>query len=158
MHIVTETTAQKLVSIPQAISVVEKAFSAFDSGASSLFPVVSGRGQEQGTRFGVKSAFDGTRGIPGVKVGTYWPSNRTNGLESHFSVTLILDGKTGYPSALISSSYLTALRTAAADAIAVKCLAKKNSMRVGVIGAGHQAFYDVQAIRCVREIRSVLVC
>jgi alanine dehydrogenase len=92
-----------------------------------------------------------------LKVGTYWPGNRQLGLPSHGATTLFLDEATGMPTALVSSGYLTGIRTAAADAVAVKHLARADAATLGVVGAGHQAWFDVLAICEVRPIRRLLV-
>jgi alanine dehydrogenase len=128
---VTETTAKKLVTISEVIPLVEAAFGALDRGISKLFPVVSGQGDHDGADFGVKSGLDGDHRVIGTEIGTYWPHNRQRGLENHGSTTLLLDPDTGFLSTIISSSYLTALRTAAADAVAVKYLARTDACSVG---------------------------
>jgi len=93
----------------------------------------------------------------GVKVGTYWPGNAAEGLPAHASTVLLLDGATGIPIAIVGASHLTALRTAAADAVAVDALARPDATALALVGAGHQAFHDAVAIARVRTPTSVAV-
>jgi ornithine cyclodeaminase/alanine dehydrogenase-like protein (mu-crystallin family) len=67
------------------------------------------------------------------------------------------DLATGKALALLESSYLTALRTAMAGALAVDTLALPGSTQVAVIGAGAQGRSRLQALRMVRPIKTVRV-
>lgn len=158
MFAVSETAARRLVTLQDAIALMEDAFAAFDRGQSQLFPFVAGHGSDPHTRFGAKLGYDGPRRTPGVKIGSYWPQNPAKGLGSHGSTTLLLDDDTGLPFALVAATHLTALRTAASDAMAVKHLARPEASVLAVVGAGHQAYWDARAIALVRPLDRVLVC
>ncbi len=157
MLIIDEEAALKAVGITDAIAAVEQAFIALEQGRAELFPVVTGHGGAADRFFAIKSGVIGDRDLAGLKLGTYWPGNRSTGLPSHGSTTLLMDTATGFPRALVSASGLTAIRTAAADAVAVKYLARADATVLGIVGAGHQAWFDLLAIRQVRAITRVLV-
>ncbi len=157
MQIVSEAVARKVATMADAIGVVERAFIDFEQGRATAFPVVLGHGCSPTTRFSVKSGVIVPQALVGVKVGSYWPQNRARGLPNHGSTTLFLDDDTGLPRALVAASYLNGLRTAAADGVAVKHLARPDAEVLGVLGAGNQAWYEVQAIREVRPVRRVNV-
>lgn len=156
MKVITEPEAERLVTIDAAISAVRDAFLALDEGRAAVVPVVTGTGTDPGNRFAVKAGrIDAT--ALGVKVGTYWPANVTHGRVAHASTVLLLDDDTGYPLAVIEAGYLTAVRTAAADAVAVDTLARADAQRLAVIGAGHQAYFDALAISHVRSLADVAI-
>ncbi len=155
---VSETVAARLVTLRDAISLMESAFAALDRGDSKLFPFVAGHGSDPKTRFGAKLGYDGPRRLPGLKVGSYWPGNVARGLGNHGSTTLLLDDETGLPVALVAATHLTALRTAAADAVAVKHLSRPDASVLAMVGAGHQAYWDARAIAEVRRLDRILVC
>lgn len=157
MLVVSEASARSVVTMADAIVVVEQAFRDLARGEAQAFPVVLAHGSSRTNRFSLKSGVIGAQRLPGLKVGTYWPDNRAQGLKSHGSTTLLLDDATGRPQALVSASYLTALRTAAADAVAVKYLAHPDAEVLGIVGAGHQAWYELLAVCQVRAIRKVLI-
>ncbi|WP_174274295.1 ornithine cyclodeaminase family protein [Sphingomonas bacterium] len=157
MRILTEADCAKLVDAVDAHVAVARGFVAVARGEALIFPPLVGRGSDPNTRFGVKAAVDLARQLPGLKIGSYWPGNRALGLPSHGSTTILLDDVTGQPFALVAATYLNALRTAAADAVAVEQLARADADTVALIGAGKQAWFDLAAIRRVRPIAAVRV-
>ncbi|MCD2442025.1 ornithine cyclodeaminase family protein [Agromyces sp. SYSU K20354] len=120
-----------------------------------MFPVVIGHTLTEGQRFTVKSGSTGT--ATGVKVGTYWHGNSELGLPRHGSTTLLLDPETGRLSAVIEAAAANAMRTAAADALAVQALARDDASTLTVVGTGTQAFYEAAAVARVRPIARVLI-
>lgn len=156
MHLVPESVAAELVSIDDAITVIRQAFVDLHLGRAEVFPVVIGTASDPANRFALKSARIGTDSL-GVKVGTYWPGNVARGQVAHGSTVLLLDDATGYPSAVVGASHLTALRTAAADAVAVDALAPAEARTLLVIGTGHQAYHEAIAVSRVRELDEVMV-
>ncbi|MFM7786172.1 MAG: ornithine cyclodeaminase family protein [Gammaproteobacteria bacterium] len=124
---------------------------------SLLFPVQIMRGKAESDLFAVKAGVEKQRGLVGFKFGGYWPGNAQSGLPPHSSTTVLLDGGTGYPRALPSGRIVNLYRTAAADAVAVGCLARKDATVLGVIGGGHQAEYEIRAIAHVRDLRLIKV-
>ncbi len=71
---------------------------------------------------------------------------------------MLLSARTGLLEALLlDNGYLTAVRTAAAGAVAARCLSREQSRSVALIGAGEQAALQLQALRLVRPIDEVRV-
>jgi ornithine cyclodeaminase len=83
--------------------------------------------------------------VLGLKAGGYWPENTKKGLSNHQSTTFLFDPQTGRVEAAIGANLLTALRTAAASAVSIKHLRPKGSSTLGIIGAGHQAVFQIRA-------------
>lgn len=69
----------------------------------------------------------------------------------------LFDLETGALLAVMDSGYLTALRTAAAGAVAADALAKPDASRVALIGAGAQNALGLSLLSHVRDLRSVSV-
>lgn len=157
LHLVDESAAIDLVSMVDAMEAVAQVFSAKYLGQAEVFPVVMAHGTDPGTRFGVKSGLLMDPPLVGLKVGTYWPGNPQHGIQAHGSTTLLLDDLSGFPRAIVAASHLTALRTAAADGVATRELSRVDAETVALIGAGHQAWYELDAVRQVRRIRRVLI-
>lgn len=78
------------------------------------------------------------------------------GIPSIIGCGALIDGKTGYPTLVTESTIVTAMRTAAASAIATKYLAKE-SESFGIIGAGAQAIPQMHAISLVSAFSKVYV-
>jgi alanine dehydrogenase len=70
---------------------------------------------------------------------------------------ILNDPKNGMPVALMDGSYITALRTGAAGAVAAKYLAREDAVTLGVVGAGIQAVYQIAATSKVRKLKSIAV-
>lgn len=97
------------------------------------------------------------RGYVGVKVISVFPENPGRGKTSICGVYLLMSGKTGEPLALLDGSALTNWRTAAASALAGTYLARQDSERMLMIGAGALAPYLIRAHAAVRPLRHVLI-
>jgi alanine dehydrogenase len=95
--------------------------------------------------------------IAGVKIVNVHPHNREKSLPTVMAVTIILDVDTGLPEAIINATALTDMRTGAAGGVAVKYLAPKSSIILGVIGSGRQATAQIAAIAAERNIEEIRI-
>ena len=68
----------------------------------------------------------------------------------------LFDPDTGKLHALVGGNYLTALRTAAASAVSIAHLARKDAKVLGMIGAGHQAAFQMRAAAEQRQFERVV--
>ncbi|MFT8242513.1 ornithine cyclodeaminase family protein [Roseomonas sp. BN140053] len=93
----------------------------------------------------------------GAKLLSLFPDNPAQGRSSHAGLMLLFDRATGLPRACLDASRLTALRTAAASALATRALSRPDSATLVLLGCGEQAEAHLQALRAVRDIRRVLV-
>jgi ornithine cyclodeaminase/alanine dehydrogenase-like protein (mu-crystallin family) len=99
----------------------------------------------------------GDRRLLGVKVVAVHPGNAARGKGSVNGTYLLMDGATGEQLAVIDGLALTLWRTAAASALAASYLARKNSSRLVMIGAGNLAPFLIKAHASVRPIDEVLI-
>ncbi|MGH6924425.1 MAG: ornithine cyclodeaminase family protein [Propylenella sp.] len=67
-----------------------------------------------------------------------WNRERFN-LPTVFSILIYTHPETGFPLAIVDGSYHTVMRTGAAAAVSVKWMARKNSRKLAIVGAGHMA-------------------
>lgn len=90
------------------------------------------------------------------KVNVNRPRNRAeNGLPTIQGIVIVCDPRDGRPLAVMESTALTGLRTAAAAALAAQHGARADSTRLAIIGCGAQAAYQLQAMRAVLAIDEV---
>ena len=73
---------------------------------------------------------------------------------AHFHV-LLWSGEDGTPLALIEGNYLGQIRTGAASAVATRAMARPDSRRLLVVGAGYQAQTQAEAISKVLRLERV---
>ena len=83
------------------------------------------------------------------------PSNTKTGLQTVTAFGLLADVATGYPVLLSEMTMLTALRTAAASAMAARHLAPKGARTMAMIGNGAQSEFQSLAMKCVVGIGNV---
>jgi ornithine cyclodeaminase/alanine dehydrogenase-like protein (mu-crystallin family) len=108
-------------------------------------------------KFGIMPGASGGDGSYGAKLLSLFPRNPDRGLSSHSGIMLVFDRKTGLPRACLDASVLTALRTAAASAVATRVLARPDARRLAIIGAGEEAESHLIAMRLVRPLDTIVV-
>lgn len=155
MLIVPEALIASLVTPEDAFHAVEACFAAMARGEAYNFPVVR-EALGEGRQYGFKSGLDRAGGQLGVKAGGYFPGNAAKGLINHQSSVFLFDPDTGRPVAMVGGNLLTALRTAAASAIAIDQLARPEAHVLGIVGAGHQAGFQLRAAARVRRFERVI--
>jgi len=76
---------------------------------------------------------------------------------SHVGVFVLFDAASGRPVAILDASELTAIRTAAATAVATQALARKDAGTLAILGTGEQAARHLEALAMVCSLRAVRV-
>ncbi len=92
----------------------------------------------------------------GVKWVSGYPENFKRGLPYISGLLILNDGQTGMPLAVMDCSWITAMRTGAATALAGKYLARKESSTVGILGCGVQGRSNLQALQELFPIKRVI--
>ncbi|MEZ5811533.1 MAG: ornithine cyclodeaminase family protein [Rhizobiaceae bacterium] len=156
MLIVPEDVCKQVVDRGSAFEAVEAVFGAMATGEAWNFPVVREAIGHADALYGFKSGFDRAGLVLGVKSGGYWPGNMAKGLTNHQSTVFLFDPDTGQLSALVGGNYLTAVRTAAASSVSIAHLARKDAKVLGMIGAGHQAAFQLRAAAEQRNFDKVV--
>jgi alanine dehydrogenase len=93
-----------------------------------------------------------------AKINGNFAGNDRRGLPRIQGVVLLADGSDGTPLAIMDSAEITALRTAAATALAARHLALPDASVVTLCGCGAQARAHLRALARVRPVRRALVC
>src|SRR5262245_23583038 len=112
----------ELLPMSECIGVIEKMFFALASGEANQplrslmwLPDKSGL-------LGMMPGHAKNLGVMGIKTITVFFGNRELGLPSHQGVVMLFDAKNGQPLMLFDALEITAIRTAAASAVATKLL------------------------------------
>jgi alanine dehydrogenase len=93
----------------------------------------------------------------GTKLAAVYRGNAARGLPTVPSVYLLSDPDTGLPLAAMDGTYLTAIRTAAASAVATRVLARSDSEVLGIFGTGTLAEFHLRVLPVVRTFHRALV-
>jgi ornithine cyclodeaminase len=92
------------------------------------------------------------------KVITVFPTNKQAGGHSHQGAVLLFEARHGRLLALVDAAELTAVRTAAASAVATRLLAREDSAVLAILGSGAQARTHLEAMLLVRPGLRALRC
>ena len=146
--VLTQRDVKALLSMDMVVPAVEAAF--LEHGRQkALMPakVYLSLPQFGGDFRAMPSFMDGAAGVKWVNS---HPDNPVKfGLPSVMGLYILSDPATAAPLAIMDATWLTALRTGAAGAVASKYLAKKGSKSIGFIGCGVQARVLLAAHRVV---------
>lgn len=111
----------------------------------------------EGALFGVMPGAMDDAGVFGAKLVSVFPGNFDLGRSSHQGVVVLFDSQTGAPACVADAGAITAIRTAAASAAATDALARPEAATLALLGYGEQAYTHAQAMREVRDIKTVRV-
>ena len=157
MIIVPEREIADLMTREAAFEAVERVFAAMAAGEAYNFPVVREAIGHEDALYGFKGGFDRSGLTLGLKAGGYWPHNLAKrGVINHQSTVVLFDADTGRAHAMVGGNLLTALRTAAASAVSIRYLAREDARVLGMIGAGHQAAFQLRAALEQRAFEKVI--
>ncbi|HEY7698603.1 MAG TPA: ornithine cyclodeaminase family protein [Vicinamibacteria bacterium] len=142
----------ELLPLDSAIEAVERAFRLLGEGRAAPPSTLGVHVPEGG--FHVKAgaaALD--RSWFAAKINANFPRNPDRfGLPTIQGLVVLFDSENGRPLALLDSAELTALRTAAATAVAAKHLAWPESKTATIVGCGRQAKAQLRALRRVLQL------
>jgi ornithine cyclodeaminase len=157
--ILGEAQLRSLVPLDlDAVNQVERAFASLATEPVVMPPVLNLALHERHGEVDVKTAYLPRFDSFAIKVSPGFFDNPALGLPSLNGLMLVLSARTGLTEAvLLDNGYLTAVRTAAAGAVAARWLARPDALRAAVIGAGEQARLQLQALMLVRKIEHVAV-
>ena len=156
MLILDADAVRSALPMPLAIEAMRQAFEALSAGRAEQPPRTHlSIAPNDGVSL-VMPAFvndgDVAKQALAVKVVSLYGRNPAQGLPRIQATVLAFDPATGELLALLDGTALTAIRTAAASAVATDLLARPDSRVLAVFGAGPQARMHVEAICAVRPI------
>lgn len=158
-RLLTQPEIDRLVDMKTAIRVVEQAFLAQARGEVLMPPKLYLRLPDGSDFRAMPSALlrPGFAAVAGLKWVNVHPGNRSKGLPTVMATIVLNDAATGFPLAIMDGLSITRLRTGAATGVATKALAKPRIDRLGLVGCGAQAWYQLEAVLQVRRVREVAV-
>jgi ornithine cyclodeaminase len=140
------------------VSCIENAFTAYSNGVATIPPVGYLGLKDPPGDVHIKYGYIHGADHYVIKIASGFYNNPVFGLPSSNGMMLSFDAKTGQPaSILLDEGYLTDLRTALAGAVAAKHLAKNKINRIGIVGTGIQARFQLKCLAYVKDCRDVLV-
>jgi ornithine cyclodeaminase/alanine dehydrogenase len=92
----------------------------------------------------------------GIKWVSGYPGNAAKGLPYITGLLILNDPETGIPLAVMDCEWITAMRTAAASAVAARRLARPDSKRLGILGCGVQGLTNTEALNVLFPVEEVM--
>jgi ectoine utilization protein EutC len=157
IRILNEGQIKRMVSLDlSVVAAIEKGFSELAKGNALVPPIMMIPVPEKKGEVDIKSAYIKGLDQMAIKVASGFFENSRRGLPSQSGQMLVVSAETGFlQGVLLDNGYLTQVRTGAAGAVAAKHLATEPVDRVGVIGSGVQARFQMAALNLVRSFSTI---
>lgn len=156
MIVLSEEDVAALLPMREAIEVVARAMVAVSAGRATL-PLRSVMDVGGANKMGMMPGAMTDPACYGIKLVSLFPGNPAAGYSSHQGAIVLFESEHGSPVAMMNAGLLTAVRTAAASAVATKALARAGSSILAIIGTGEQAEHHLDAMTAVRDIAEIRV-
>lgn len=156
MRFIDQEEVARRLTYEMCIPIVREAMIAFSKGETrqllrSIIPLSEGR------LFGIMPGALGSHAIFGAKLISVFHENFARGVPSHQGLIVLFDPASGAPVCVVHAGEVTAIRTAAASAVATDALARKDARRLALLGYGEQAATHARAISKIRDLESIVV-
>lgn len=151
--VLADADVRELVSVADLIDPMERTLAEFSSGQVSQPVRTAVEAGPQRAFFGLMPAYLAAPPALGAKLVTVFPKNSARGLPTHFATIVLLSPETGEVEAIVDGRYLTAARTAAVSAVAVRHLARADASVLAILGSGVQARSHLDALPHARTFR-----
>lgn len=158
LKVINSELVREMLNLNDIIEVVEEAYTQKAKGKADLFPMIFHEFDPGKADMDIKSGYVEDSRVFGLKLVSWFGNNPSKNLPALVGTIAIFDMETGVPVGILNASEITGMRTGAAGGIGAKYLARKDSENLLIIGAGHQAPYQIAAILSVMEnIKKVTV-
>jgi len=146
---------ERLVDVDALLDALAGALVSFSAGSTSVPPRVAALVPERGL-LGAMVGYVPGAGLE-AKLVSVFPQNERLGMPSHQALIAIFDEKNGTPLALMDGTYITAIRTGGAAAVAARALARQDAKILAILGAGVQGGSHLETFPRVREFAEIRV-
>ena len=156
---------EDLLDTPSVVEAVEEAFGLYHSGDAKMPPKSYIDLPQYNGDFRAMPAYvggegdtaDGEDGASIKWVNSHPDNPDKHDLPSVMGVVVYSDPETAFPLAVMDGTTLTRYRTGGAAGTATRYLAPSNARTFGIVGAGAQAYTQVEAIAHVMNLERVVV-
>jgi ornithine cyclodeaminase len=146
MLVLTRADVEELLDLDELMGALARAHEVLSAGAVSM-PARIAAHTEHGL-LGAMPAYLPSAGL-GCKLVTLFPRNRDR--PTHQAAIVLFEPDSGAPLALMDGTYITAIRTAAAAALAARLLSRADAKVLAILGTGVQARSHARAFAGIRD-------
>jgi ornithine cyclodeaminase len=153
MLVLSRSDVEDLLDLDALLDALAAAHAELSAGQASLVPRMGAFAGETGI-LGAMPAYAPSSGL-GCKLVTLFAGNRDR--PTHQAMIALFEPGTGTPAALMDGTYITAMRTAAAAALATRLLARPDARVLAILGTGVQSRSAQEMFPRAREFAEVRV-
>jgi ornithine cyclodeaminase/alanine dehydrogenase-like protein (mu-crystallin family) len=156
MRMIDREEVARRLTYEACIPIVREAMIAFSKGETrqllrSILPLA------HGNVLGIMPGALGPQAPFGAKLISVYPHNFAKGLQSHQGLVMLFEPHSGAAVCVVHAGEITAIRTAAASAVASAALARSDAQLLAILGYGEQAATHARALLKVRPISAVRI-
>ena len=155
--VINQTNVGDLLSMDECIKLMRDAFESMAKGEVVLPLRQVMRVPDRRAVLAMMPGYVASPETIAAKVISFYPGNLGTSYDAHQGAVLLFDPENGRLIALLDATEITAIRTAAASAVATDLLARKDAGDLAILGSGVQARNHLEAMRRVRNIKRVRV-
>jgi len=155
--ILTSRQIKKLLDMRQVLAIAEKVFAYHAQKKTQMPAKIYLHLEKYCGDFRAMPAYIEPLGTCGIKWVNVHPANKKKALPTVMALIILNDPATGCPLAVMDGTYITNMRTGAAGGLAAKYLANRDSSKVGLVGCGVQALFQLMALNELFKIKSISV-
>jgi ornithine cyclodeaminase/alanine dehydrogenase-like protein (mu-crystallin family) len=153
MLVLTRNEVEELLDLDALLDALAAAHAELSAGRASLVPRMGAFADDTGI-LGAMPAYAPSAGL-GCKLVTLFPENRDR--PTHQALIALFEPDTGTPVALMDGTYITAMRTGAAAALAARLLARPDARVLAILGSGVQSRSAQEMFPRARDFAEVRV-
>jgi ornithine cyclodeaminase/alanine dehydrogenase-like protein (mu-crystallin family) len=146
---------ERLLDVDSLIDVLASALVSFSAGMTSVPPRIAAHVPARGL-MGAMVGYVPGAGLA-AKLVSVFPENHQRGEPSHQALIALFDEGDGTPLAVMDGTYITAMRTGGAAAVAARALARQDAEVLAVLGAGTQGRSHLETFPRVRNFTEIRV-
>jgi alanine dehydrogenase len=152
MLVLTRSEVEELLDLDELSDALARAHEELSAGKASLPPRIAA--DTDGGLLGAMPGYLPSAGL-GCKLVSLFPGNTDR--PTHQATIVLFDPDNGSPIALMDGTYITAMRTAGAAALAAKLLARDDARVLAILGTGVQSSAAQEMFPRVRDFAEVRV-
>lgn len=156
-RVINAELSRELLPMAACVEVMKAAMLAASEGSADQPPrLITPLAQARGW-LALMPGMSTDLGAYGAKIVGLHPANPAQGLPAIQGFICLFDLETGKPVGLVDGAVTTAIRTAAASALATQYLAREDAVSCGIFGTGVQAMAHVEAMLSVRKLQQCVI-
>jgi alanine dehydrogenase len=153
MLVLSRAEVEELLDLDELTDALARAHVELSAGAASMPPRIAALAGEAGL-LGAMPAYLPSAGL-GCKLVSLFPGNVDR--PTHQAEIVVFDPENGSPVAVMDGTYITAMRTAAAAALAARTLAREDARVLAILGTGVQSRAAQEMFPRVRDFAEIRV-